>query len=44
VENGIHLELPEVSIAVKDQLVHENYTWTGLPLVKKIDALKREAS
>jgi hypothetical protein len=26
VENGIHLELPEVSIAVKDQLVHENYT------------------
>jgi hypothetical protein len=43
VENGIHLELPEVSIAVKDQagatkIIRES----GLPLVKKIDALKRE--
>jgi hypothetical protein len=27
VENGIHLELPEVSI--KKIKLHENYTWIG---------------
>lgn len=43
VENGIHLELPEVAVAVKDKdsavkIIRES----GLPFASKVDALNRE--